>query len=314
MVKWKNYPTVVKHMLSAIHNDLYMWVVIWGEGRVGKSNLALLILYWIYKDWKKVLDAITFNLSQTVYKIKHNLPELWPTRNQLHMRIPALLWDDFGAHSNKASTQHDPAWDKFKGGFDVLGTRLGILIGTMIEPTEPTQQLQNKYTHELWVYERGRAKYDRYHAQQDYKGFRTRGHKTWLDDFKFDSIPREVFVEYDEMRQALADEVLMSIEDTMIETHLDYVMKRLDPLDYDLMRMIRNYGPVYHRQVYEKFGQGEGKKVLTRLKSRGIISPVRDLQTGYSKYDMNEIGFEILKTSFTKTEESKESKISNKLH
>jgi len=310
MVKWENYPTVVKDMLKAIDNDLYMWVVIWGEGRVGKSNLALLILYWIYKDWKKVLDAVTFNLSQTVYKIKHNLPELWPTRNQLHMRIPALLWDDFGAHSNKASTQHDPAWDKFKGGFDVLGTRLGILIGTMIEPTEPTQQLQNKYTHELWVYERGRAKYDRYHAQQDYKGFRNRGHKTWLDDFKFDPIPKEEFIQYDQMRQALADEVIVGIEDTMIETHLDYIMKRMDPLDIQLMRMIRDYGPTYHKKVYEELGYEQGKMVLTRLKSRGVISPMIDAETGYGKYDMNEIGYEILKTLATQEEKSKESKFS----
>lgn len=309
-MKWEDYPTVVQDMLHAIHNDLYMWVVIWGEGRVGKSDLALLILYYIYKDWKKVLDAVTFNLSQTVYKIKHNLPELWPTKNNLHMRIPALLWDDFGAHSNKASTQHDLAWDKFKGGFDVLGTRLGVIMATMIEPTEPTQQLQNKYTHEIWVYERGRAKYDRYHAQQDYKGFKTRGRKTWLDDFEFDLIPSDVFREYDQMRQALADEVLVAIEDVMVETQLDYLMKRLEPLDYQLMKMIRDYGPVYHKKVYEEFGQDQGKKVLTRLKSRGVISPVRDPDSGYSKYDMNEIGFEILRAQ----QQSKDSTISKDIH
>jgi len=312
-LKWEDYPTVVKDMLHAIHDDRYMWLVIWGEGRVGKSNLALLMLYYIYKDWRKVLNAITFNLSQTVYKIKHNLPELWPTRNKLHMRIPALLWDDFGAHSNKASTQHDPAWDKFKGGFDVLGTRIGVLMGTMIEPSEPTQQLQNKYTHEIWIYERGHAKYDRYRAQQDYKGFRVRGRKRWLDTFEFDQIPDEVFREYDQQRQALADEVLISIEDTMIESHLTYVMKRLDPMDYRVMKMIRDTGPVYHRKVYEELGHDLGKQVLTRLKSRGVISPLRDRKTGYSKYDMNEIGFEILKTSATKPDQSKDSTISNKI-
>jgi len=313
-VKWENYPTVVKDMLSAIHDDRYMWVVIWGEARTGKSDLGLLILYYIYKDWKKVLNAITFNLSQTVYKIKHNLPELWPTKNQLHMRIPSLLWDDFGAHSNKAKTQHDRAWDTFKGGFDVLGTRIGVLMATMIEPSEPTQQLQNKFTHELWVFKRGRAKYDRYHAQQDYKTFRARGRKTWIDTFDFDLIPDEVFKEYDQMRQALADEVLVAIEDTMVETHLGYLMKRLDPLDYQLMKRIRDSGPVYHKQVYEDFGRELGKKVLTRLKSRGVISPVRDLQTGYGKYDMNDIGFEILKVLATKQEQSKDSTISTNIY
>jgi len=282
-------------MVNAINNDSYMWVVIWGEPRTGKSMLGLLILYWIYKDWEKVLEAITFNLSQTVYKIKHNLPERWPTRNKLHMRIPALLWDDFGAHSNKASTQHDPAWDKFKGGFDVLGTKMGVLMATMIEPSEPTQQLQNKYSHELWCYARGCAKYDRFRRMQDYKGFKSIGRKTWIDDFEFDPIPDDVFREYDKMRQALADEVLVSIEDTMVESQLDYLMRRLEPMDYRLMRVIKEKGPIYHDQVYADFGRDIGKKILTRLKSRAIISPVRDPETGYSKYDMNDIGFEILK-------------------
>jgi len=294
-MKWSETPTVVKDMIKAIENDLYMWVVIWGEARTGKSMLGLLILYWIYKDWQKVLNAVTFNLSQTVYKIKNNLPELWPTKNKLHMRIPSLLWDDFGAHSNKASTQHDPAWDKFKGGFDVLGTKLGVLMASMVEPSEPTQQLQNKYTHELWVYSRGCVKYDRYHTMQDYKGFRPKGRKTWIDDFEFDPIPNEVFIQYDQMRQALADEVLLSIEDTMVESQQEYLMRRLEPIDYQLMRRIKEKGPIYHDMVYAEFGKDLGKQVLTRLKSRGVITPVRDTTTGYSKYDMNMIGFEILK-------------------
>ena len=294
-MKRSEIPTVVRDMLDAIENDLYMWVVIWGEPRTGKSMLGLLMLYWIYKDWQKVLQAISFNLSQTMYKIKHNLPELWPTRNKLHMRIPVLLWDDFGAHSNKASTQHDPAWDKFKGGFDVLGTKLGVLIATMVKPSEPTQQLQEKYTHELWVYSRGQVKYDRWHAFQDYKGFKALGQKSWEDDFEFDPIPNKVFVEYDQMRQALADEVLVSIEDTMVETQLDYLMRRLEPIDAQLMKTIKEHGPVNHDQVYKEFGKELGKKIVTRLKSRAIISPVRDSETGYSKYDMNDIGFEILK-------------------
>jgi len=294
-MKWKDTPTVVKDMIKAIENDLYMWVVIWGEPRTGKSMLGLMILYWIYRDWEKVLEAVTFNLSQTVYKIKHNLPEVWPTRNKLHMRIPALLWDDFGAHSNKASTQHDPAWDKFKGGFDVLGTKIGVLMATMVEPSEPTQQLQNKYSHELWCYGRGKVKYDRYYRLQDYKGFRSKGRKTWIDDFEFDPIPDEIFREYDQMRQALADEVLVSIEDTMVESGLDYLMRKLEPMDYQLMRIIKESGPIYHDRVYAEFGRDLGKKILTRLKSRAVISPVRDPSTGYSRYDMYEIGFEILK-------------------
>ena len=78
--------------------------------------------------------------------------------------------------------------------------------------------------------------------------------------------------------------------------------------------MIWDYGPVYHKKVYEEFGQGLGKKIVTRLKSRGIISPVREPTTGYSKYDMNEIDFEVLKELEAKQKASKDSKFSNKIH
>lgn len=302
--KSEDYPTVVKDMLYNINTDRYMWCVIWGEPRVGKSTLALLLLYFIYRNWSKVLNAVTFSLGQTIYKIKHNLPELWPVRGKDRRRVPALLWDDFGAHSNKASTQHDPTWDKFKGGFDVLGTRIGVLMATMVEPTEPTQQLQNKYTHELWISSRGKCKYDRYHTQQDFKGFKTKGRKTWIDDFEFGEVPKEVFSEYEEMRQELADEVILSIEDTMVDTQLEYVMKRLDNTDIKLLKMILDYGPIYHDKVYSTFGKDLGKKMLTRLKTRNVISPVSDPKTGYRRYDLNELGVEILKAVTTKSTES----------
>lgn len=223
------------------------------------------------------------------------------TKNKLHNRIPALLWDDFGAHSNKARTQHNRAWDSFKGDFNVLGTRLGVLIATMVSPTEPTQQLQEKYTHEVWVYSRGKAKYDRFYAVQDYKGFRAKRRKHWIDDFPFWNIPKEVFIEYDQIRQELADEVLLSIKDTLVDNDIERVTKKLAPSDLQLRQLIQDTGPVYYKKVYDDFGKPLGKKVLTRLKARGIISPMRD-SSGYTRYDMNEIGFEIIRKQSVATE------------
>jgi hypothetical protein len=86
---------------------------------------------------KAYLEAIP-NVS--VYELQKGIPERVPTRNGLHMRVPLLIWDDFGAHSNKAKTQHERGWDTFKGAFDTLGTKLGVLLANMVNPTEPTQQ------------------------------------------------------------------------------------------------------------------------------------------------------------------------------
>ena len=53
-----------------------------------------------------------------------------------------MNWDDFGAYSNKAVTQYQEAWDHFKGGFDILGTKLGVMVATMVDPLEPTFQIR----------------------------------------------------------------------------------------------------------------------------------------------------------------------------
>lgn len=112
--------------------------------------------------------------------------------------------------------------------------------------------------------------------------------------FLFYKIPKEVFIEYDQMRQQLADEVLLSIEDTMIDSHIDNVTRKLATSDLQLMQLIQDTGPVCYKKVYDDFGKPLGKKILTRLKSRGIISPLRD-RSGYTRYDVNEIGFEIIR-------------------
>jgi len=293
-LKLDDYPTVVRDMYDAIFNDKYMWICVWGEPRLGKSTLALLLLYWIYKDWQKVLNAVAFSLNQVLYKIKNGIPETWPTKNDLHRRIPALLWDDFGAHSNKAKTQFSMAWNYFKGGFDILGTKIGVLMATMVQPSEPTQQIAEKYTHELWVSSRGHYKYDRWRQQQDYKGFRARGSKEWLDEQDFDEIPNEVFKTYDEMRQALADEVLVAIEDVIAETEVDTVLKRLQTSDVTFMKRILERGPISEYLLRKDMGS-EGRLIVTRLKARNLVIPVEVSKDNYS-YDLTDLGLEVLKT------------------
>ena len=203
---------LVRDLYDIIENDKYAWIVCWGPPRYGKSTLCLALAYTIYKDWNKVLDSVVFNLNQLLYKLEQGIPERWPTRNQLHDRIPLLIWDDFACHAGKAKTQHERSWDIFKGAFDSLGTKLGVLIANMVTPSSPTLQLTEKYSHELYVYSRSRCKYDRAKHQQDFYNFRTRKNKEWLWDFEFKEVPEDVFRQYDEMRCSLADEVLVSIK------------------------------------------------------------------------------------------------------
>ncbi len=286
-------PQVVKDIRRFIDNDEWAWMVCWGPPRLGKSTLCMDIAYQIYMDWGKVLDCQVFNLSQTIYKIKHGIPERWPTRNLLHMRVPLLIWEDFGAYCNKAITQHDPAWDYFKGAFDTLGTKVAVIIANMQEPTSPTQQLLIKFTHELWVHARGKCKYDQVTAHQDYRGWGSRHKKEWLQDFDFPPIEMDTFKEYDESRMSLADEVLQKVEDCIVDTHLPNLVKKMQPLDVAVMRLIYDKGMVYNKILEEEFGDTYRPCVI-RLKSRQLITPVR-VKGHYYKYDITPLGVEVLK-------------------
>jgi len=283
---------LVRDLFDIIDNDKYAWIVCWGPPRYGKSTLCLLLAYWIYKDWNKVLDSIVFNLNQLLYKLEQGIPARWPTRNQLHMRIPLIIWDDYACHAGKAKTQHERSFDIFKGAFDSLGVKLGVLIANMVTPSSPTQQLVEKYSHELYVYSRGRCKYDRVKHQQDYYNFRTRQNKEWLCDFEFAEVPKDVFKQYDEMRCSLADEVLVSIKDVMAVTEVETIVKRVKPIDENLLRLIDEKGPTYSKAILEELG-AESRKALVRLKARGLIVPRRE-SAHYYKYDMTDLGVSVL--------------------
>jgi len=283
---------LVRDLYDIIHTDRYAWIVCWGPPRYGKSTLCLLLSYWIYKDWDKVLDSVVFNLNQLLYKLEGGIPAKWPTRNLLHDRIPLLIWDDFACHAGKAKTQHERSWDIFKGAFDSLGTKLGVLIANMVTPSSPTLQLTEKYSHELYVYSRGRCKYDKVKHQQDYYNFRTRQNKEWLCDFEFAEVPKDVFKQYDEMRCSLADEVLVSIKDVMAVTEVETILKRVKPIDMNLLRLIDEKGPTYSKAILEELG-AESREALVRLKARGLIVPRRE-SAHYYKYDMTDLGVSVL--------------------
>lgn len=276
---------------QAVVNDEYMWLVVWGPPRTAKTTIAGWMLHSLYKDWEKVLAAFGYNLTDIIYKMRHGIPERWPTRNGLHMRVPGLNWDDFGAHSNKAVTQYDEGWDHFKGGFDVLGTQIGVLIATMVDPMEPTFQLTSKYTHEIEVTERGVYKYDRVKWLQDYKGWRPRIKKYHIETNTFDPWPEEVYKEYDETRTSLADEVFQRIEDAQAQGQTTWILKLCQPIDFDLLNMIRNRGPIQHANAME-LGKG-AKQCLVRLKARHLIVSTH-MGGGYYKYDITPLGYDIL--------------------
>jgi len=275
-----------------INDDLYAWFCVWGPPRTGKSNLCLLMSYWVYKDWDDVLNSIVFNLNGLLYKLQKGEPRKFPTYNGLHRRVPLIMMDDYGAHCNKAKTQHERGWDVFKGGFDTLGTMLGVLVANMVSPNEATQQLSDKYTHEIFVYSRGIAKYDKVHQQQDFHSWQSRQRKEWMLEFRFDEVPKDVFKQYDDMRCQLAEEVLFSINETIAVEQVETIMKRMDKTDINLLKILLERGPSKFTVLKEEMGE-EYRIAVIRMKARGLIVPKR-VGKNYYKYDITDLGMSIV--------------------
>ncbi len=278
---------LIQDIKTAIYDDGYLWIVIHGPPRSSKSTLALWLAYFIYKDWNKVLDSIVFNLNNLMHRIETGTPCRWPTTNKMHMRVPLIIYDDFGVHSNKADTQHSSAWDIFKGGFDCIGTELGILLATMVNAEEATSQLQNKYNVEITVKSKGHYKYDKVEWLQDYKGFRTRMKKTWVENGTFDPIPQEIYLKYDAMRKELTKEVFVRIKDALSYDNMDFLLRLLKPEDEQFLRFIDQKG----RATYDKTIDD----VITRCRSRNLIVSV-PTSKGHCKYELSQLGKDLLMT------------------
>lgn len=276
---------------NAIANDDWMWIVVWGKPRTGKTTIQLKTAFHVYQDWDKVLDAVVFNLGQILFKMKKGKPCQVMTDNGLHNRIPLLLPDDFGAQCNKAKTQHEPAWDIFKGAFDTLGTKVAVLMASMGNPSGATQQLQEKYTHEVYVESRGHAKYDKVEWQQNFAGWQARQDKTWLCSFDFDPVPMDIYKRYNEKREQLVNDLIQQIDDAQIENEGLRIFRRLNETDIDLIERFQSRGEI----SWEWFSKPENarlKESVEKLRSRGVVIP-QPHGTAYW-YELTDFGYDML--------------------
>lgn len=282
-----------KDTRNAIFDDGYIFGIIHGPPRCSKSTLGLIAGYSVYEDWQKTLEATVFNLPSVIQRMKDGKPERWPTTNGLHNRVPYLLWDDFAVGGgNKAVSQHSIAWDEFKAAFDVLGTKIGVLMLTAVDAGSATQQLQGKYNIEVFITSKGHYKYDKVIWKQDYTGFRVIMKKRCVEVGTFDQVPMEIYKEYDEMRMDLTDQAFVRLEDAMANDTLENLMKILKPSDIKLIRLIDELGPLRYETAKEQLGETY-KVTVTRCKARSIVIPTNVGNNNY-KLDLSSIGRDII--------------------
>lgn len=284
---------VTEDCWDAILNDKWMYIITWGQPRTGKSTFNMNLGYNIYKDWDQVLGCFVFQLAGLLHNMREGIPCRIMTRNKLHDRVPLLIGDDWGANSNKAKTQHEKAWDLVKGAWDTYGTKLAVFLANMNQPDEMTLQLCNKYTHEIYLPSRGTAKYDKIDWEQNYNGWQPRHDKDWQQTFKFKAAPLDVYKQYDEMRMALVDELDILIQDAIVETEAERVIKRATAKDVELLETLNLKG-MLSKDFFNNPDRAELKESLKKAKAKGLVTTVRK-GTNYW-YDLTRFGEDILDT------------------
>jgi hypothetical protein len=304
-------PRIIKDIWDAILGDDWIYGIVWGKPRTGKTTLKMDLGFNVYKDWDQVLQSIIFNLSGLLYRMEKGEPCRILTRNLLHNRVPYLILDDWGANANKAKTQHEPAWDLVKGAWDTYATKIGTVFASMNTPDEITLQLQNKYTHELYLPAKGTAKYDCVDWEQNFRGWQPRQDKHWIQTFYFPPAPSDVYKEYDENRMSLVDELNVLIRDKIAETETDRTIKRMNNDDINLLEIVQQRGLL----PYTFFRDSENthlKDALIRCKARSLLLAVRKNQN-YS-YDLTDMGLEILNAIHLQTADKDQLKKDLKAH
>lgn len=282
---------IVRDTWKNILFDDWSWGCCWGPPRKGKSTCLLQLAFTVYHDWDMVLNSVTFGAVGLIHKMEHHQPmRIWETVNRLHFRIPFLIYDDAGAGDNKSSTQHTEYFDLIKGAWDTYATQVANIWNSLNQPDELTRQLCNKYNAELFCYRRGIAKYDRTRWNQNFRGWQASQKKKWKQTFEFEKLPRDVLVQYDEMRTSIVDQLNQRIHDKMALTEVDRLMKLSQPEDYKLLEFIQTNGALTDHDV----GKLPNREVLKRCKSRDLIFSRVD-ETRHSKYDLSELGIELLR-------------------
>jgi hypothetical protein len=291
----KDAPQVVRDMWKAILEDSWMNIVVWGQPRVGKTTVQMQLAYSVYKDWNHVLQSFVYNLAGILYNIDHGVPTRIRTLNGLHNRLPLVMPDDWGAHGNKAKTMGEPAMNIFKGAIDTYGTQMAILLSSMGNPDSITLQLQGKYTHEIYVPAKGEAKYDVIEWQQNFMGWQPRRRKAWCDNFTFESVPLDVYKEYDEKRLDLVDELNQLIRDSMIDNESTKLIRRMDDKDAKLLKLLQDKGMVAKDWFHKEENKGM-LETLKKCKARSLVIPVVKPGTSNSYYyDVTDFGLGVLK-------------------
>jgi hypothetical protein len=211
--------TLEEYIREAVAKSGYETVCIWGVQGSGKSNRAMQIAYWIYKDWGRVLENIIFKPSELVERLEA-VPD--------NERIPCLIWDDVGVHYPSSKFKTDiKEYEAVDEMWAAIRTKVSVIILTIPLINRLAKNLKDNITFEVFL---GRNQYEIikrvYHlpgTDQIYSNF-FKVNVEWPGEFNLFFVPLGIWKRYWSMRLKLTNEAIENLKGvTDMEVSEDYL-------------------------------------------------------------------------------------------
>jgi hypothetical protein len=208
-------PKLAHIIRDAIKNDKHNVIPIWGEMGLGKTSLALWIMYDIYEKW----DLVFKNLAFTFWEFQALIRDAV----EYDYRIAMILWDDIAVYFHRASIVYtNPIIKTFFARYNFVRPYVANVLTTSPNIEFIPRQLLDFATADIFVKARGIGDFDRSKLQRNYKGKSLTRRKNYDGvDVEWEPLPPEVELRYKTLRHEHAVAAFNNEDDIFIHGTLD---------------------------------------------------------------------------------------------
>lgn len=214
-----------------IRGSTFVGVTVYGQRRIGKTVLAMLALYELYKDWDVVLSRMFYNIKDLTKFLEKCAEEDY--------KCPSIIFDDAGVGGGRQMYNVNRVLVHYMGAvFDVLGTTLKSMVLTTPDSENLIKAIRRANFYKIKVVQ-GRQRYDR--TAIIYRPMRTPYEQFRLQKVAIDNydtrLPTDVYERYYKIRKQYTKDALGRLKQIIQSAeqegeHIDYNSGNTDDADY----------------------------------------------------------------------------------
>lgn len=198
----------------------FVGVLLWGTDpitggvRVGKSTLGLKLMFHLLKNWDDVFEYTA---------VGEDALRFWGILKE-HKWVQALLVDDISILLSTSESVFSKRSKQIRRFLTAIGTKVGVLIGTLPDPKEIPEFLRKRFAYRIQVMrfptvrmaQQGAhydpnlrwAEWQRIKTQDDYSQEGYFRKKEGQGHFSFSPVSTEIYERYEPLRRVIVDDIV----------------------------------------------------------------------------------------------------------